>query len=383
MTISNARMDLTVATRLRGKTAPAPFQRDDATVETDVLLETACDQLRGSPAQTVRAMFDLQFGLEQIKSGTSPQVWQSVIAQCQAHPVSQLLWQDPFTHHSYAKPKGYSGDAQLLDFLYGLTDVPAGTTSLGASVFGHMMRQQGALSVRSRGEILANLIDETAEQFDNPRILSIACGHLREGAHSSALMGGRVAEFVALDQDEDSLAEVDRAYKAKNVRTVNCSVRAILAGRVKLEGFHLVYAAGLYDYLAERVATRLTRMMFDMVVSGGRILVANFAPTLPEVGYMETFMDWKLIYRTAEEMSLLSNEVSGSEWKSRRLFWDEHENIIFLDMIKRSGKVAPNRFDAAGDPQKVVVPGLKNVTIAPAVTRASRSSRRGSPPSAH
>ena len=114
-------------------------------------------------------------------------------------------------------------------------------------------------------------------------------------------MSGQIKEFVALDQDADSLAHVNRAYAGTGVRTVQASVKSILSGKIAFEGFDFVYAAGLYDYLAERVATRFTRLMFDMLAPGGRLLVANFAPVLPEVGYMETFMDWKLIYRTAEE----------------------------------------------------------------------------------
>ena len=78
------------------------------------------------------------------------------------------------------------------------------------------------------------------------------------------------------------------------------------------------------------------------------MLVANFAPTLPEVGYMETFMDWKLIYRTAEEMALLSGEIPGDEWKSSRLFWDEPENIIFLDLVKRDGRPAGDGLQSEG-----------------------------------
>jgi hypothetical protein len=222
-----------------------------------------------------------------------------------------------------------------------------------------MMQLQGGLGVRARGEILAELIDDTAARFERPRILSIACGHLREGVHSKALMNGKVGELVALDQDADSLAEVERVFAGKPVRTMNCSVRAILSGKVKLDGFHFVYAAGLYDYLTERVAQRLTKLMFDMVVPGGRVRVANFAPVLPEVGYMETFMAWKLIYRTPEEMARVSNDILGSEWSSHRVFWDASENIVFLDMVKRSAKKPTSG--------KVAIPGLANVSFGPAV----------------
>ena len=339
-----------------------PLQLDAVTLSIRSLLDRVYEGLKANPTDTGPAMYELQTGLLDIKSKCSVDEWDRAAVDCEAHPVARLLWQDPFTRHSYLKPSGYAGDARLLDYLYGIAEVPAGTTALGASVCGHMMQQQGALGVRARGEILAQLIDETAARFERPRILSIACGHLREGVNSKALKSGRVGELVALDQDADSLAEVERQYAGMPVRTMNCSVRAILSGKVKLEGFHFVYAAGLYDYLSERVAQRLTKLMFDMVVPGGRVLVANFAPVLPEVGYMETFMAWKLIYRTPEEMARVSNDIPGSEWSSHRVFWDASENIVFLDVVKRSA-----RKPTSG---KITIPGLANVSFGAAVRPA-------------
>ncbi len=34
------------------------------------------------------------------------------------HNASLLILQDPFTSHSISKPRGYAGDAVLLDFIY-------------------------------------------------------------------------------------------------------------------------------------------------------------------------------------------------------------------------------------------------------------------------
>ena len=83
---------------------------------------------------------------------------------------------------------------------------------------------------------------------------------------------------------------------------------------------------------------------------------------------MEAFMDWKLIYRTAEEMALVSGEILGAEWKSNRLFWDEPENIIFLDLVKR----APEMFYFGGG-NKLTVPGRQNLTVNRRLSRTPRS----------
>lgn len=357
---------------LRRRWARLPLHTDAITVTTRGLLDETYDAFLAFPDDAGDAMYQLQSRLREIKLRCSADDWGRVAAECETHPVSRLVRQDPFTRHSYEKPGGYAGDARLLDYLYGIADVPPGTTPLGASIFGHMMAQQGALGVRARGDVLADMIDETADAFEQPRVLSIACGHLREGRRSAALMDGRIGELVALDQDAASLAEVERAYAGTPVRTVQCSVRAILSGKVDLRGFHFVYAAGLYDYLSERVAQRLTKLMFDMVVPGGRVLVANFAPGLPEVGYMETFMGWTLIYRTPEEVGRLSAAIPADDWSSHRVFWDASRNIVFLDVQKRAAataapvatahrlRVAPGVTDAA------IVPGLTHVSFGPA-----------------
>ncbi|HEV2294509.1 MAG TPA: class I SAM-dependent methyltransferase [Tepidisphaeraceae bacterium] len=346
-----------------------PLQIDAFAQTIRMLLDNAYDMLVDAPQDTGSAMYHLQFGLHEVKSRCSADEWERVIAECQSHRISRLVLQDPFTRHSYEQPGGYAGDARLLDYLYGVAGIPAGTTPLGASVFGHWMTQRGALGVRARGDVLAEMIDETATTFERPRILSIACGHLREGTRSAALMDGRVGELVALDQDPKSLAEVERVYAGTPVRTMHCSVRAILSGKVKLEGFQFVYAAGLYDYLSERVAQRLTRLMFDMLAPGGRLLVANFAPGMPEVGYMEAFMAWTLTYRTPEEMARLSVDIPGDEWRSHRVFWDASENIVFLDVEKRPADNA-KRFAAA-------VPGLKHVSFGRAVGKRQPTSPTG------
>lgn len=307
-------------------------------------------------------------GLSEIRKDCGPEEWDAMFhAEVANHPVSRLVWQDPFTDHSFRKPRGYPGDAALLDFIYGYTPIPEGTSPVGEAIFQVNRERQAPRSVRSRAQILARTIDETAAQFQSPRILSIACGHLREAEMSTAVMEGRVGEFIALDQDPLSLAEVQRAYGTKGVRPVQESVRTILTEKATFRDLHLIYAAGLYDYLSERVATRLTRLMFDMLAPGGKLLVANFAPCVEDLGYIESYMGWKLIYREPDQMTALGREISPGEWKSHRLFWDEHESIIFLEITKRATQQKPAISFAPGL-NKAAIPGLANVTLGDGLT---------------
>ncbi len=269
--------------------------------------------------------------------------WEDVIErQCLAHPVADAIFQDPMAFHSYTRPRGYPGDAELLDYIYGLkaSEVATNASPLGRAVHEFLYDAPAARAVRARREVLARLVDETAARVKNARVLSIAAGHLREAALSSAVREGRLGEYVALDQDERSLEEIEASYGSLGVRTVPGSVRDLLAGRVEFAGFDLVYAAGLYDYLQQRTARRLTRIMFDALRPGGRLLVANFLPDIGDVGFMESYMSWQLIYRSRPELLDVAEEIPIASHDRLRLYTERSRSILFLDVERNEERRA-------------------------------------------
>jgi extracellular factor (EF) 3-hydroxypalmitic acid methyl ester biosynthesis protein len=190
-------------------------------------------------------------------------------------------------------------------------------------------------SVRARRDILSELIDRVSSEINHPpHILSIACGHLREAQKSKAVQAKQIGKFFALDQDPLSIELINRELQNYPIQTIQSSVTAIIRKKLTFENLDLVYAAGLYDYLSQSFATRLTKVMFDMLRSGGKLLVANFVPNHAEVGYMETFMQWNLIYRTEHELAALADEIPSSEIAIKRTFFEEHGNILFLEITK-------------------------------------------------
>src|SRR5262249_1235250 len=150
--------------------------------------------------------------------------------------------------HAFMKPRGYPGDAELLDLIYGDTPFTGEMTRLGALIHGVAPSQQSCRSVRERREILAKLIDRTAAEHRLPRILSLACGHLREAQRSDAVKNGAVGEIVAVDQDALSLS-VARESNGAVITPVKASIRRFLVDATIYGDFDLIYSAGLYDYL--------------------------------------------------------------------------------------------------------------------------------------
>jgi extracellular factor (EF) 3-hydroxypalmitic acid methyl ester biosynthesis protein len=258
--------------------------------------------------------------------------WKQYAGAFQKHRVHKLLCQCPLYRRAFQKPRGYPGDAVLFDFIYGLEPLPADTSPLGEQFYRWQLMQSVCRSIRARRDLVAETIDGLADRVRRPAILSVGCGHLREAHKSRAVTEGRIDRFRALDQDWQTLSVVES--ELPRIEIANTSVRDLLAGKANFKGTDLVYSLGLYDYLEDATATKLTRILFEMVRPGGSILVANFAPNLPDIGLMEAGMDWWLRYR--DEVACERFTWGISDRHPRRLFRDRDYNSVFIEINKLS-----------------------------------------------
>lgn len=270
------------------------------------------------------------------KLSSGPQDWSDFVAIARTHPIMSVLHQDPFTHRAFSKPRGYAGDAVMMDFIYGREEQwPApDATRVGQQIFSFTTSAPASEGVRARRAVIAERIDRIAEQRRHPHILAIASGHLREAGLSAAVRRRKVGRFMALDADALSSAEVKRCYGAYGVETVTASFRRLLGGSSAQGDFDFVYSTGLFDYLVQRTARRLVAEMFRMLRPGGMMMVANFLPGVRDIGYMETFMDWNLVYRSRRDMIDLTMDIPEEEVHEVKLVSEECKNIVFLQLIR-------------------------------------------------
>lgn len=276
-----------------------------------------------------------------MKDSFKEKTWrEAVLPAAREHKVAALVHECPFTRHSYLRPRGYPGDAGLLDFVYRhpvARPLEGAATAGGRSVMAHTVNVTACEAVRQRKEILARTIDEVARLRPGAEVLAVACGHLREAESSLALREGRVSRLVATDQDPVSLETV-AAYRdtiSPAIEVRNLSVRHFIAAKHGLGSFDLVYAAGLYDYLEERLAARLTRSLFGLLKSGGRLLVPNFRTGVREEAYMEAYMDWYLLYRSRAEIEAFAAEIPASAIARTAYFEDASGLIGYLEIERR------------------------------------------------
>lgn len=266
-------------------------------------------------------------------------VWAELIPLVQNHPVSVHFLEDPFTRWSFEKPRGYSGDAQLLDFIYGhdsVAELVNGATPLGAALYDYTKDASSSVAVRERRDLLTRFVDKAAARHgDEAEILTIASGHLREADASVALKQGKIKRWVALDQDPLSVGSVARDFNGSCIEAIDGSVRDIVLRTQELGTFDLIYAAGLYDYLNDRVAIKLTRRCMEMLKPGGMFLFANFSEDIVVDGYMETFMNWALLLRSKADMWRIVNASADPASIEAEVFFGENHNIVYATMRKK------------------------------------------------
>jgi hypothetical protein len=290
------------------------------------------DISRGRIAAALEDLFDDLSGRRE----DSSEEWSEFARECLDHPLRRLLHQDPFTYRAFSKPRGYAGDAVMMDYIYGLGEASTAVrdaTPLGRAILAHMSTRPSACAVRYRRRLLADLIDRTAARGGDT-VFALAAGHLREVELSGAVQNGQITNFVAMDQDTASLAVVARDYAQLGISAVSGSVRHILSGKAKPGTFDFVYAAGLFDYLSAPVATALTCKLFEMTRPGGMLLIPNFKTGARDTGYMESFMDWHLIYRNHDDMRALAAAPPAAAVAEFQVFDDDDDTITFLLVSK-------------------------------------------------
>lgn len=277
--------------------------------------------------------------LHKLRAILYPSVWQALIPIAQNHPVAEFFLQDPFTDWSFRKPRGYSGDAQLLDFIYGhesIADEVANASPLGQALYDYTKNASSSVAVRERRDILARHVDEIADQKGpDAEVLTIAAGHLREANRSHAFRENRIKRWIALDQDPLSIGSITRDLRGTRIEAIDGSVRGLLTNTYNLGQFDFVYAAGLYDYLSRKVAVKLTQACLRMLKPNGVFLFANFAQEIGVDGYMETFMNWPLLLRSESDMWDIVNTSVDRNTVEASVFFGVNRTILYSVVKKR------------------------------------------------
>lgn len=285
-----------------------------------------------------RPLMTLAAELHTARQASTEEEWRRWIGgELRPHPLYPVLLEDPFVRHSAVRPRGYPGDADLIDYIYGVSEVEprvASASELGRRLYRFSTSTPAPAAVRHRLAITAAEIERLAAGGGRPHVLSIACGHLREARLLPSLREGRLGRFVALDQDPLSVERVRSECGGLGVEAYQCPARRFI--RAGCAGqFDFIYALGLYDYLFDGTGRQLLAKAVDLLKPGGKVWIANFVQDLWSTAYMEAVMDWWLIYRSEDRLLRLAEGLDEARVASRRVFREAENHVAFLEVVRR------------------------------------------------
>src|SRR5215510_3880927 len=108
-----------------------------------------------SDYQVAQGLADLFQGLFDLRRAAAADEWREFAQQTWlAHPLRALAHQDPITRRAFEKPRGYAGDAELIDMIYGRRKLPR-MSSVGAALYSHVFQAPAPQAVRARRDHLA------------------------------------------------------------------------------------------------------------------------------------------------------------------------------------------------------------------------------------
>ncbi len=236
------------------------------------------------------------------------------------HP---LLLCSPFVHRCFTKPLGFPGDYGIMNRM--LDELFEGEGLFAKIINAWVIRSAAGDAYRHRVHFLEGVLStETARvRADEGRIcrvLSLGCGAAREVQHFVRLNPeSEHSSFTLLDFSTDAIQHArDKIASAAvssgrstSVTAAEFSVQQMLAAGGRLLGnpsrqragilergrYDVIYCAGLFDYLSDRICKRLLEIFWVLGSPGATIVASNFAPANPIRAFMDYVLDWRLIYR--------------------------------------------------------------------------------------
>jgi extracellular factor (EF) 3-hydroxypalmitic acid methyl ester biosynthesis protein len=152
------------------------------------------------------------------------------------------------------------------------------------------------------------------------------------------------ASFTLLDFNDETLEHArklledlkSRYHRNTKIEMIKKSVHQVLKETAKpgepAEHYDLVYCAGVFDYLSDRICKRLMNIFYDMLEPGGLLFATNVDASNPSRNGMEYLLEWHLIYRNAMQLGGLTPDRAPPEGAHVRS--DETGVNIYIEVRK-------------------------------------------------
>ena len=282
--------------------------------------------------KVVACMHDLCFHiLEAEKNGVPRNKIEEMI-----RPARDVHGRSVFVRRLQDWPRNYPGDFETIEYIcspenrsqYGKVEYYIEEYALNSAI----AQQHRNKLQRQSGIVLDALLNSGA----NRKILSVGCGGCRDIAGIEKYIRDVQCDIVLHDVDSDAL-ELSRnrlgSLRAK-VHSVNGNFLQSLRKVERLGPFDVILAGGLFDYLTDKhILFFLKKVSEDLLAQNSILFFSNIKKDNPFKVWQEYLADWRLVYRTEDDIiSLLA--AAGFPDDAVRIEKDE-TGLTFLVTVKR------------------------------------------------
>ncbi len=237
----------------------------------------------------------------------------------------------PFMSRIVERPIGVPGDFDMLGQILG-------ARFRGESLFGRLINEwilsnPATDAYRHRVRLLEDqtraVVKECSFSGRGAKVMSMASGVAYEVQRYVKNPESECeVEFTLVDFSEDTLAEAKNQFEGVGEISDDVSVSFEQSSVIELANssrsgsstgggwspdgkYDVVYCAGLFDYLSDRMVISVTRYLHTLVADGGVLVVSNYTTKNPFAHFMGLVLDWKLIYRSETHFDGLMQKAVG------------------------------------------------------------------------
>ena len=264
--------------------------------------------------------------------------------------VHQLFLCAPYPYRTFHKPLGDAGDYEMVNMM--MRDPFEGGSLFAKGLNYAFLETPPVIAHRNRIDYLTDMLREEVGRCTRlgrrANILSLGCGPAQEiqrflkEEELSDMCTVTLLDFndETVNFTRNKLTEIRaQSGRVTLISILEKSVQDMLKqqGRgddeLNWESFDIVYCAGLFDYLSQRVCKRLTEVFVRLLRPGGLLVLTNVSTENPSKGCMEYLLEWNLVYRDRTQM--LELVPSSADLLESKLKADATGVNHFLEIRKR------------------------------------------------
>jgi SAM-dependent methyltransferase len=211
--------------------------------------------------------------------------------------------------YTYRKPLGYAGDFMLIEKMY-QTYVSNEPSCRKWDIYYHT--HEATKAVRNRKSYFIRLMEELCASKSGPlNILILGSGPTTDVYEFFARNPNANTKFNCLDIDQRAIDYAIEKNK-QNLPMMNFIKMNVLRFMPN-EKYDLIWSAGLFDYLNDRLFTGLISRFKTFLKPNGQMVIGNFSTENPTQRVMEVMGEWFLNHRSSSHLMQLASYAGISE----------------------------------------------------------------------